>query len=352
MPVSVIFGGQFGSEGKGKVAHYFAKELNAKSVIRVGGPNSGHTVIKSDGTPLVLKQLPTASILPNVECIIASGSYINVEILLNEIETTGIKQENLFIDPYAVIITENDILNESKNGLKENIGSTGSGTGSAVSNRINRVSDLKFAKDAKELSKYITNTKSLIRHHLSENERLIIEGTQGFGLSLFHSNLHPFTTSRDTSAASFVSEAGLSPLDVDDIIMVLRTYPIRVGGNSGPLPKEIDWEKVTFNSNSSTPLIEYTSVTKKIRRVAEFDAEVVKMAIEVNQPTRIILNHVDYLDVNCNGKLLTQKAFEEVKRIENLIGKKIDFLGVDRTTLYEKNYTRLLSENTKEVMQQ
>lgn len=330
MPVSVIFGGQFGSEGKGKVAHYFAKKLNAKAVIRVGGPNSGHTVIKPNGEPLVLKQLPTASILENVYNIISSGSYINVDILLKEIVQSEIKDEFLYIDPYAVIITNEDIENESKNGLKEKIGSTGSGIGSALSNRVNRLSKVKFAKDEEILSKYICNTKSMIRHFLLDNERIIIEGTQGFGLSLLHSDLYPYTTSRDTSAAAFVSEAGISPLDVDDVIMVLRTYPIRVGGNSGPLPKEINWDKVTIDSKSKEKLIEYTSVTKKIRRVAEFDAEVVRKAIEVNQPTKIVLNHCDYFDNSKNESIL---IYQKIEEIENLISAKIDFIGTNRATL-------------------
>lgn len=69
MPVTVIVGGQFGSEGKGKVAHFFAQEKKAAVAIRVGGPNSGHTVIDSSGSPIVFRQLPTAALLPHVTCV-------------------------------------------------------------------------------------------------------------------------------------------------------------------------------------------------------------------------------------------------------------------------------------------
>ena len=69
MPVTVIVGGQFGSEGKGKVAHFFAREMGACAAIRVGGPNSGHTVISEKG-PIIFKQLPTAAILPDVQCVL------------------------------------------------------------------------------------------------------------------------------------------------------------------------------------------------------------------------------------------------------------------------------------------
>lgn len=336
MPISVVFGGQFGSEGKGKTAHFFAKYLNAKAVIRVGGPNSGHTVIDNNGNPIILKQLPTSAILKDVFSVITAGNYLNLEILQKEIQLTKIDKGRLYIDPFAVIISEIDLENESNGGLKESIGSTGSGIGSAVSRRVNRDKNLKFAKDEPSLKEYVKNVKSFLRHLLEENERIIIEGTQGFGLSLLHSDYYPFTTSRDTSAAAFVSEAGLSPLDVDDVIMVLRSYPIRVGGNSGPLPLEIDWDKVTKYSGSEQSLIEFTSVTKKVRRVAEFDSEVVKRAIEVNKPTKIVLNHVDYFDNNCKNGILTSKAIAQIEEIEKLLCREIDFLGIDRCDLYQK----------------
>jgi len=333
MPVSVVFGGQFGSEGKGKTAHFFAKHLKAKAVVRVGGPNSGHTVIDDNGNPLVLKQLPTSAIIKGIYSVITSGNYLNLEILQKEIELTGIDEDYLYIDPFAVIISQADIDCETAGGLKETIGSTGSGIGAALSRRVNRDKSLKFAKDEPALSKYIKNVKSFLRHLLEENERVIIEGTQGFGLSLLHSDYYPFTTSRDTSATAFVSEAGLSPLDVDDVIMVLRSYPIRVGGNSGPLPLEVDWKRVTERSGSKTDLIEFTSVTKKIRRVAEFHPDVVKKAIEINRPTTIVLNHVDYFDVNCSEESIATSVMEEIKKIEKAIDRKVNFIGVNRKNL-------------------
>jgi adenylosuccinate synthase len=105
MPVTVVVGGQFGSEGKGKVAHYLAKEMNASVAIRCGGPNSGHTVIDSDGNPIVFQQLPTASILPDISIVLCAGMYIDLDILYKEIEIAKLSQDRLLIDPNAVIIT-------------------------------------------------------------------------------------------------------------------------------------------------------------------------------------------------------------------------------------------------------
>ena len=55
MPVTVIVGGQFGSEGKGKVAHYLAPQQHAAIAVRVGGSNSGHTAIDKSGAPRVFR---------------------------------------------------------------------------------------------------------------------------------------------------------------------------------------------------------------------------------------------------------------------------------------------------------
>lgn len=40
--VDVIVGGQYGSEGKGNIAHYLGREYSV--LVRVGGPNAGHRV--------------------------------------------------------------------------------------------------------------------------------------------------------------------------------------------------------------------------------------------------------------------------------------------------------------------
>ena len=56
MPVTVVVGGQYGSEGKGKVSAILAKEMDATAVVRCGGPNSGHTVYDDSGRKYVFRQ--------------------------------------------------------------------------------------------------------------------------------------------------------------------------------------------------------------------------------------------------------------------------------------------------------
>lgn len=336
MPVTVVVGGQFGGEGKGKVAYLLAQETNASVAIRVGGSNSGHTVISPSGTPIILRQLPTPALLPNVMCVLGAGSYINPGILFDEISRTGLSHDRLIIDPNAMIVTDKE-LNEEKNGtLRENIGSTLSGTGAAVRRRISRDSSVVLAKDDVRLKPFVRPAVPFLREKLSKGERIIIEGTQGFGLSLLHSTYYPYVTSRDTTAAAFVSEAGLSPLDVDDVVLVLRAFPIRVGGNSGPLLNEIDWDTIAKESKNNEPIIEYTSVTQTIRRIARFGPEIVCQAITVNQPTRIVLNHLDYIDSNCkNYNILTLNASQFLEQIELQIKKKINYVGFGPTSLVD-----------------
>lgn len=331
MPVTVVIGGQFGSEGKGKVAHYLAKEMNASFAVRCGGSNSGHTVIDEHGNRHVFRHLPTAAVLPEVKLAISAGSYITEDVLLAEIDQLKITPKRLHIDPKAVIITDECVRCERQSGLMKEIGSTGSGTGAAVVSRIQRQGEVIFAKDSPNLQPYLKNVSGILREALNRQERIIVEGTQGFGLSVLHSPYYPKVTSRDTTAAAFISEAGLSPRDVDDVVMVIRTFPIRVAGDSGPLPKEITWENLVSEGEHPHQIEEFTSVTHKLRRIAKFDAEIVLSAIAVNAPTRIVLNHVDYYKHNIH--LDTHLLRKYTRNLSNLIGQKIDFIGLSPSIL-------------------
>lgn len=329
MPVSVVVGGQFGSEGKGKVAYEFAKLHRATAVVRVGGPNSGHTVVDNTGQKHAFQHLPTAAILPDVLCVIGAGSYVDVDILLREKSIAGLADDRLIIDPRAVIITDAHRRGEIDAGLRSRIGSTGSGTGAAVLDRISRSADVQLARACVELRRFVCETSVLVRDQLDANRWVVVEGTQGFGLSLLHSEYYPFVTSRDTTAAGFVSEAGLSPLDVSEVVLTLRAHPIRVAGNSGPLPNEIDWATVTSESGSAEPIQEHTTVTKKIRRVGRFDSRVAKAAISHNRPTHIVLNHLDYVDATCcDRQRLTSRALSFLRNVEASIQRRIDYVGL------------------------
>jgi adenylosuccinate synthase len=333
MPVSVVVGGQFGSEGKGKVALELARLRRAVAAVRVGGPNSGHTAIDATGRARIFRHLPTAALLQDVACIIAAGSYIDPEVLLGEIADLDISPARVLVDPDAVLIQPEHREQERQSGLRERIGSTLSGTGAAVAARVQRDPELRFAKDEPRLSAFVRPVKPWLRSTLKKGERVIIEGTQGFGLSLLHSGHYPHVTSRDTTAAAFVAEAGLSPIDVDEVALVIRTFPIRVAGSSGELPREIDWETVTREGRSKTRLLEKTSVTGRVRRVARFDHYLVNRAIEVNSPSLICLNHVDYFDASTCTERLTTTTASMLREIEASIDLPIDYIGLGPATM-------------------
>lgn len=334
MAVSVVVGGQFGSEGKGKVAQYLASAQSAAAVIRVGGSNSGHTGFTDDGERHVLRQLPTAALLPDVLCLLGPGSYVDVDVLLAELDGTSLDPGRLIIDERAFVITPEDRNAEARSGQVAAIGSTGSGTGAALQRRIARRLGTESARGVPELRDFLGDTTALLRDLLRRRERVIVEGTQGFGLSVLHSPHYPYVTSRDTTAAGAVSEAGLSPLDVDQVVLVLRSYPIRVGGDSGPLANEINWATVTAESASPKPLEEFTSVTGRLRRVGRFDPEIVRRAIAINVPSLIVMNHIDYVDAECAALgSLTEHALRFLEETSAEIGAPIDLVGLGPTAM-------------------
>ena len=246
MPVSVVVGGQFGSEGKGKTALFLAKELCADVAVPCGWFKFwpyGPTIAKeyamcSDSS------LPRCC-CPRIVSLLGPGSYIDPDILQAEIESVD-AEDRVIIDPNAFVITPAHKEHEARRRLGERIGSTLSGTGEAVVDRVRRQSRDNLASKHPYLQRFTTHgpVRTFLRDRLSRNERIVIEGTQGFGLSNLQSCHYPRVTSRDTTAAAFVAEAGVSPLDVDEVVLVIRAFPIRVAGDSGPLPKETDWQTI------------------------------------------------------------------------------------------------------------
>ncbi len=341
MPVSIVIGGQFGSEGKGKVALEIVRRSRAPAVaVRVGGPNSGHTAYDRSGTKHVLRQLPAACVDGNVDVVLPAGSYIDVDVLLTEIEKLDYPRDRIHVSAYAHIIRAEHREWEKAAGLTETIGSTGSGVGAAVMASVAREAAnfplrSAFAEDHARLESYVKDTSSYLRERIESGNRVVIEGTQGFGLSLLEGGYWPKATSRSTTAAGALSEAGLSPMDVDDITMVIRSYPIRVAGDSGPLPEETTWEEIASKIECQSDLREYTTVTGKLRRVGYFNSEIVKRALDVNTPNRLVLNHLDYVGVEQDIKNPNSGLRKFIDRIELDIGKKVDWCGFSGSRIIE-----------------
>jgi adenylosuccinate synthase len=261
--------------------------------------------------------------------VLPAGSYLDPELLLREVRDVALPRDRLAIDPAAMVIVDADRRTEEASRLGLRIGSTCSGTGAAVIRRIERTGDAVLARDHPALQPFVRPTNELLRGILARGERVVVEGTQGFGLSLLHSPHYPKATARDTTAAAAVSEAGLSPLDVDEVVLVIRAFPIRVAGDSGPFGSpEIDWATVTSEGGHPAHIEEFTSVTGRLRRVARFDPGLVRDAIAVNQPTSMVLNHVDHVDAAATNGILTERARDFVQRTSRAIDHHIDLVGL------------------------
>lgn len=326
--VDVLVGGQYGSEGKGNIVAYLAREYDV--LVRVGGPNAGHTVASSKGK-FIHHLLPSGSRFTSGKLLLGPGMTIHVRGLLDEIEKTGINPSRLFIDPQASIIEEEDIAAEKK-GVVEAIASTGSGSGAAKARRItsrgNKQRPVRLARDVPELKDYLGSTLDELEHSYRAGHSILLEGTQGSGLSIYHGQ-YPHVTSRDTNVAGCLAEAGISPSRVRKILMVVRTTPIRVAdpdGNenntSGRLKHETTFAIVAKEAGlvpSEVQGAELTSTTKRPRRVGWFEWEQFRRACDLNAPTDIVLTFVDYLKAkNQEARRFEQLDEDTIKFIEEL----------------------------------
>jgi adenylosuccinate synthase len=322
--VDVLVGGQFGSEGKGHIASYLAREYDV--LIRVGGPNAGHTVFERGGK-YVHHQLPSGTRRGRADLMIGAGAVIDPVKLMVEINECGVTPERLFIDPQAMVIEESDKVAEAQ--LKREISSTAQGVGHATMRRISRLAEQKvrLAKSVPELRPYIRDVAEQLEKAYWHNKLVMLEGTQGTRLSLFH-GIYPYVTSRDTTVAGAMAEAGVPASKIRRTIVVCRPYPIRVGnpdggGTSGPMGgREINWQIVSDRSGVPVEQLikdEVTSTTKRDRRVAEFDWEEFRKAVTLNGPSDIALTFCDYISrSNENAYRFEQLTEGTIRFIEDM----------------------------------
>lgn len=337
MSVWVVVGGQYGSEGKGKIAAFITLQEQIDICVRCGGPNSGHCFVDDSGEFRSLRQIPAGYLRPQTRLLIPPGGLIDLDVLRHELEILRLGPDRVGVDYRAMTIELEDRESEQRLGLRERLSSTLCGVGSAVSRRVLRGEDVRLAKDAASsaawLKSYLTDSSAEINSGVDGGKKVLIEGTQGFGLSLYHAEAYPKTTSRDTSAAGCISECGVSPLLVTNVVMVLRTFPIRVAGQqAGPMYEEIDWDVVAAESGYPHSIAEFTTVTGKMRRVGRFDYSSASKAAVANRPTHLAINFLDYLDARnrtaTNIDLLTEQSRAFLSRIEQSLRAPVIYAGV------------------------
>lgn len=309
--IDIVCGGQAGDEGKGKISAYLSYKGSYAYCVRVGGPNAGHTVVQN-GTSYTLKNIPSGFLNPATKLVLGAGAYTKTEWLLKELELTG-TAERLIIDPHAVLITEEETAREQgASHFMNHIGSVGTGLGQAVKDRIERRS-VKFAKDEPLLKEFIQDVPELLNKALDRGEDILLEGTQGIKLSLLHGE-YPFVTSRDTTAATFLGEAGLGPKSVRDVYVVFKPYITRVG--PGPLEREMTDEKELELYHTKGH--EIGSVSKRLRRIGAFEKTSASRAIMINNCTKIAITHIDMFAGNDRVKKYEDFTPEAKAFLENL----------------------------------
>lgn len=341
--VDVLIGGQYGSEGKGHIASYLASEYDV--LVRVGGPNAGHKVYHPKYT---FHHLPSGTLHSDAKIILGPGAVLNLRTpkgkdrpkgLIDEIAECGLSSDRLTIDPQAMIIELEDIENETL--LEEAIASTKSGVGYATARRIinrqnypdlmtevarqptkkgTKLEDIpvRLAGNIKELKPYLRSSFEELEKAFAAKKKIFLEGTQGTALSLFHGH-YPHVTSRDTTVAGCLAEAGISGNRVRKVIMVCRTYPIRVGDaprtgrTSGYMSQPISLREIAKRSRipySELKRTEKTSTTKRDRRIAEFDWALLRRSSTLNAASDIALSFADYLNVDNRDA----RRFEQLDR--------------------------------------
>ncbi|MCS7124932.1 MAG: adenylosuccinate synthetase [Candidatus Bathyarchaeota archaeon] len=319
MPCTVIVGGFWGDEGKGKIISYLALKDKIDVCVRTGSVNAAHTVWL-EGKRYALHMVPAAFVYENCRLLIGAGANIHVAKFLEEVELTKVKNR-IGIDHQASVIEEKHSEQDKTSAHLKGIGTTGWGVGPAIEERVRRTA--KLARDIPELQPYLTDVALEVNNAIDSGKKVILEGTQGLMLSLFFGT-YPYVTGRDTSASAVCSEAGVGPTKVDEVLIVFKSFMTRVG--AGPLPGELSKEEAVKRG-----WFELAAGTGRERRSAPFNFEIAKKAAVINGATQAALTKLDALYPNCKGVKkfedlpLEAKAF--VKEIERQIGIPVVLIG-------------------------
>lgn len=362
-----VFGGQMGSEGKGGICRYLTGKLlenipDNEPILayRIGGPNAGHTQYldhfpTDESSKVVTMQIPGPMFLsPRVIGIIGPEGVVDLHVLENEVEqlfnySLDDEQRVLYIDQSAVIISNGH--KQAESGLIEQIGSTGKGVGQATAAKVLRGKDTSIAKDNYELRVLakrfvrhvrieVVDTIQWLKDKVKQRERPfeagVIEGTQGAQLSLHTSGFWPYATSRECTPQGIWAGCGLHPEMAirHTSVMVVRTYPIRVAGNSGPLPNETTWE--ALSELIGRDVTEVTTVTKKTRRVAELDPFSLERTIFYTRPDVLAVTFLDYVspEIHKQDPHKSSGAMVYLQLLSDRLGVPITLVGTGAGYVY------------------
>jgi adenylosuccinate synthase len=333
MSATVIVGLQWGDEGKGKATDFLAEQV-AMVVRYQGGDNAGHTVVSGDEV-FKLRLTPSGVLYPHITSVIGNGVVVNPITLIAELDmlmSRGIDVSRVRVSrsahvimPYHVAL---DQANEARLGGAK-VGTTGRGVGPTYGDRawrlglrmedlldrdilrerisralpdknliLENLGDRPFEVEplvaeaagwGERLRDHLDDTTWLVQSALSRGEHVLLEGAQGTLLDLDHGS-YPFVTSSNPVAGGACTGGGIGPLQVDEVIGVMKAYSTRVG--SGPYPTELHDD---IGAGIAARGHEFGTVTGRPRRVGWFDAVPLRYAVAVNSVSSIMLNKLDIL---------------------------------------------------------
>ncbi len=331
----ILFGAQWGDEGKGKIVDMLASELDYVARYQ-GGNNAGHTVIVGEEKH-VLHIIPSGILHPHVKCVIGNGVVLDPEVFLKEID--ALEQKKIDASPkrisisYAthLIMDYHKQLDQAREGaLDEKIGTTGRGIGPAYEDkkaRIGiRVGDLlnqdtlkkkieialkekntlfknlyntsTFSVDevfqklqalAPRILPYLDDTTGILQEAIKAKKAVLFEGAQGSMLDIDHGT-YPFVTSSNTIADNAAIGTGIPNCLIDKRLAVVKAYTTRVG--SGPFPTELNDE---VGKRIQKIGVEFGATTGRTRRCGWLDAVMLRETARLCAPTDLAITKLDVL---------------------------------------------------------
>ncbi len=334
MSVTILVGGQWGDEGKGKVIDLLADGVDM--VVRSqGGNNAGHTVV-SEGREFRFQLIPSGILYPQVTCVIGHGMVVDPGAFLRELDTLrsqGISTDNLFISDRAHMVMPYhpalDKLGEHQRG-DDRLGTTARGIGPCYEDKVRRIGfrigdlqkplfmakklafvlrlknetltrlydhdpfDEKAILDeymgyAERLDRYIRDIYPVVQGALAQNRRILLEGAQGVMLDI-DLGTYPYVTSSAPTAGGSLTGSGIPPSRIDRTVGVFKAYATRVG--YGPFPTELTDSLGEYLREHGG---EYGTVTGRARRTGWFDANVARYSVNTNGIDSIVVTKLDVL---------------------------------------------------------
>ena len=140
------------------------------------------------------------------------------------------------------------------------------------------------------LRAHLDDTTWLVQDALRRGDHVLLEGAQGTLLDLDHGS-YPFVTSSNPVAGGACTGGGIGPLQVDEVIGVMKAYSTRVG--SGPFPTEL-FDDIGARDRGARPRVRHVDRAPAPRRLVRRRAAALRGRGQL-QLSAIMLNKLDIL---------------------------------------------------------